>query len=53
MTKAERLIKAGQMYSYEDWYAIVGGAYELGLNKNNPKEDYAKYVEETMAQFPD
>ena len=53
MDKRERLIKSGQMYSFEEWFAIVGHAYSLKVNKNNPKADYEKYVEETMAQFPD
>jgi hypothetical protein len=55
MNKQEKinlLIKAQQLFTYEEWYAENRLAYTMGKNGRDPKKDYATYVEETLLTFP-
>lgn len=47
----ERLIASGQIFTYEQWYAIVGDIYFCGLKTTDPKADYEEYVVEELAKW--
>lgn len=49
--KVEALIRARQLYTYEEWYEAVGYVYSLMNMKHSPAEEYAEYVEETIKQY--
>ena len=54
MTKQERinkLIKAQQLYTYEQWYAIVGTMYTHGNISRSPEADYEQYVNEKLKEY--
>jgi hypothetical protein len=51
MTRSEKvavLIKARQLYTYEEWYEVVGYVYSLMNMKHSPAEEYAIYVNDTL-----
>jgi hypothetical protein len=51
MTRSEKvamLIKAQQLYTYEEWFEKVGYIYSLMNMKHSPAEEYAIYVEEII-----
>ena len=53
MTRSEKvaiLIKAQQLYTYEEWFEKVGYIYSLMNTKHSPAEKYAAYVEETIQE---
>lgn len=53
MTRSEKvttLIKAQQLYTYEEWYKTIGYVYNLMNTHHSPAEEYAIYVEETLKQ---
>lgn len=54
MTRSEKvamLMRSQQLYSYDDWYNAIGYAYNLLNSYVSPAEEYAKYVEETIAKY--
>lgn len=51
MTRREKvaiLIKAQQLYTYNEWFEKVGYIYGMMNMKHSPAEEYAAYVEETI-----
>lgn len=53
MTRSEKvaiLIKAQQLYTYEEWFEKVGYIYGFMNMKHSPAEEYAAYVEETITK---
>jgi hypothetical protein len=50
--KIDKLIRAQQLVTFEEWYAVNEIAYTYGKNGRNPQKDYEDYVEETLLTFP-
>lgn len=53
MTKGEKislLIKAKQIYTYDEWFEQVGYIYGFMNMHHSPAEEYSKYVEEKLAE---
>lgn len=53
MTKQQQIdayIKAKQLLTFDEWYALNETAFTLGKNKNNPKELYEEYVAEVLGK---
>jgi hypothetical protein len=54
MTRGERiksLIKAKQMFTYDEWFEQVGYVYNFLNMHHSPAEEYAEYVEEKLKEF--
>lgn len=48
--RIERLIKAQQLYTFEEWYEINKYAFEVLRNSLNPKVLYEEYVREVLGE---
>jgi hypothetical protein len=48
--KVATLIKAQQLYTYEEWFKKVGYIYGFMNMKHSPAEEYSAYVEKTIEQ---
>lgn len=50
-TLREELTRKKIILTYEEWYAIVRDAFELGGNPNNPKDLYEEYANEIVESY--
>lgn len=50
-TLKEELIRKKIILTYEEWYAIVRDAFEVGGNPNNPKDFYEEYANEIIESY--
>jgi hypothetical protein len=53
MARSEKvaiLIKAQQLYTYEEWFAKVGYIYGFMNMKHSPAEKYAEYVDAKLKE---
>ena len=51
--KIAMLVKAKQLYTFEEWYEATKTLYLMRANKRSPQKDYEEYVNETFTKFPD
>ena len=50
-TLREELTRKHIILTYEEWYAEVRYAFELGGNPNNPKDLYEEYANEIVESY--
>ena len=50
-TLREELIRKRLILTYEEWYAEVRYAFELGGNPHNPKDLYEEYANEIVEDY--
>lgn len=50
-TLREELVRKKIILTYEEWYAEVRTAFELGGNRNNPKDIYEEYANEIVESY--
>jgi hypothetical protein len=53
MSREEKIlayIKAKQLLSFEEWYALNETCFKYGMNKNDPKRLYEEYVNEVLGE---
>jgi hypothetical protein len=53
MSREEKIvayIKAGQLLSFEEWYALNESCFKYGMNKNDPARIYEEYVNEVLGE---
>lgn len=50
-TLREELIRKKIILTYEEWYEEVRDAFEIGGNRNNPKDLYEEYANEIVESY--
>lgn len=50
-TLREELTRKKIILTYEEWYAEVRDAFELGGNPHNPKDLYEEYANEIVESY--
>ena len=48
--RIERLIKAQQLYTFEEWYEMNKNAFEVMKNSLSPVRLYEEYVAEVLGE---